>query len=71
MCPLCLIAVSTTERELLSHMLASHPAEITILTAVLSLAQLALARRPTELLAFDLLVLGAGVVLARQGRRGW
>jgi hypothetical protein len=52
-------------------MLASHPTELTMLTAVLSLAQLGLARKPTELLAFDLLVLGAGVVLARRGRRGW
>jgi hypothetical protein len=62
------MAVSTTERELLSHLLARHPAELTVLTAALSLAQLGLARRPTQLLAVDLFLLGAAMFLARQGR---
>lgn len=71
MCPVCLMAVSATERELLSHLLARHPVELTILAGVLSLAQVGLARRPSDLLAFNLFVLGAGVLLARQGRQSW
>lgn len=65
MCPLCLTAVSIAERDLLSHLLARHPAELTVLTAVLTLAQVGLVKKPQQLLALDLLVLCAGVILAR------
>lgn len=66
MCPVCMTAVSVTERDLLAHLLAGHPVELAIFTGVLALAHTRLARRPADLLAMDLLVLIAGATLSRR-----
>lgn len=65
MCPLCLTAVSSSEQELLSHLLAAHPIESALIGLVLSLSQIVLARRPVQLLVADLAILGLGVYMAR------
>lgn len=65
MCPLCLTAVSSTEQELLSHLLAAHPVEAALLALGLSVFQIVLSRQPGRLLIADVAVLGLAVVLSR------
>ena len=59
MCPICLSLISATEEDLVSHLLARHPAEASALGLAVTLANIALAKRPAWLLALDLCVLGA------------
>lgn len=65
MCPICFVAVSTTERELLSHVLAKHAREFTVLSFAVTLAQLRYAGRPSQFLAVNAAILLVAVALAR------
>jgi hypothetical protein len=60
-------AISVAERDLLLHLLARHPVELAVLTAVLAIAHARLARRPADLIAMDVFVLVAGATLSRMG----
>jgi hypothetical protein len=71
MCPICFSIVAATERDLLSHLLAAHPAALLALTALLGLGNAALLGRPALLLLFDLGVYLAALVLARWSWRGY
>ncbi len=44
MCPICMSVISTSEGELISHLLAKHPSESAALGLALSLANIALAK---------------------------
>lgn len=65
MCPFCLSVVAMAERDLLTHVLSRHPLALAILGAVLTIANIGLAKRPQELLLMDLGVLSAASFLAR------
>jgi hypothetical protein len=69
MCPFCFSIVATTERDLLSHLLAAHPGALLALTVALGLANVALIGRP-ELLLFDLGVYLVALMFARWSRHG-
>jgi hypothetical protein len=71
MCPICLSVVASNESDLVSHLVAGHPAEATVLGLALTMANIVLSRQPAKLLLADLAVFAVAVVLARANRRGW
>jgi hypothetical protein len=71
MCPLCLSLVASNERGLIAHLLAGHPGEARTLGLLLTLANLAGARRPATVFLLDLAILGVAVLLSRAPGRGW
>lgn len=71
MCPICFSIVAATERDLLSHLLAAHPAALLALTALLGLGNAALVERPELLLLFDLGVYVAALMIARWSLPGY
>lgn len=71
MCPICLSIVAATERDLLSHLLAAHPAALLALTTLLGLANAAVIGRPELLLLLDLGVYLAAVLIARRSLPGY
>ena len=48
MCPLCMVVVSRTEAEMLSHLLAEHPLALLVVSVCLAVANVALANRPVS-----------------------
>lgn len=65
MCPLCMVVVSRTEAEMLSHLLADHPLALLVVSVCLAVANVALANRPADLLLVDATVLGCAVAYVR------
>lgn len=71
MCPICFSIVAATERDLLSHLLAAHPAALLALTALLGFGNAALLGRPELLLLFDLGACVVAVVIAHWSLPGY
>ena len=65
MCPLCMVVVSKTEAEMLSHLLAEHPLALLVGSVCPAVANVALANRPADLLLVDAAVLGCAVAYVR------
>jgi hypothetical protein len=65
MCPVCLAVIGSTEQEVLAHLLARHPLALALLTGALVAANLWLARRPRQLLVFEVGVSVAAVAISR------
>lgn len=63
--PLCMVVVSRTEADLLSHLLAEYPIALLLASVSLAAANVALAKRPSDLLLANAAVLGCAVAFAR------